>query len=57
MKEVLTTAFWKNVRKTFYDALEDRSPAETSSQKPETDTPNTSAPPTKPAPSKETNGQ
>jgi hypothetical protein len=39
MKEVLTKSFWLGVKKTFYDALEDR-PAETDGSKAPEDKPN-----------------
>ena len=32
MKEVLTKSFWRGVKKTFYEALEDSPPQESASQ-------------------------
>jgi len=50
MKEVLTKSFWLGVKKTFYDALEDR-PAEADAGKAPADDPKGASKPDIPLPS------
>jgi hypothetical protein len=54
MKEVLTKTFWRGVKKTFYEALEDPPPEDSASQTPPEGNPNSSSKsetPSSPSPS------
>jgi hypothetical protein len=51
MKEVLTKNFWLGVKKTFYDALEDRPAEADAGSTPEDDPKGTSKPDIPPSPS------
>ena len=51
MKEVLTKSFWLGVKKTFYDALEDRTVEAEAGKAPEDDTKGGSKPDIPPSPS------